>query len=147
MEGWLGTLIAVSLVLAAAPAAAVPGATGPPQNVETAYEDGDLEITWDAPTDASSPIEQYRVYANGQIENVTSETRDLISSPPTDTVYWITAVTEDGESLPSQPVHWAMDAGEGVSANPCVQIYPEQIPPVVFDPDCLPDTDDGGLGL
>lgn len=141
MERWLGLLIAASLLVATAPTGT---AADPPQATDdvhlvyqpdVVYENQTLEIRWDLAVVQADT----QVRANGTLVQGSLEVQADGSSSPVDPALWLALGDQDGEEAPSKWIDLALQTQGPDTTNPCVQIYPEGIPPVFVDPACLPD--------
>lgn len=136
MEGWLGALVSLSLVLAAAPAVAV---TSPVAQVEdtTMRDDEDPGTTWQASVLVAGL--EPRIFFEASLEDGAGEASLELAVAETETEVDVRATPEEGEP-PGEPIAFEAESGDDTSA--CVNIYLPQTPPVYIDPDCVPDIDD-----
>jgi hypothetical protein len=95
-----------------------------PQNLDADWVDGQVFLAWDAVDGAVA----YHVYQDG-LYIATSEAPDFTvpsSQSSSASMYWVTALLPEGESIPSNP------------ASPYCWGFTEGIPPIYVNPEaCL----------
>lgn len=134
MDRWIASLVAVSLVLLAAPAAAFGETTESQHEVEASLEDGELVISWET-VSGEEGTERVNVPAGGP----TAHSEVQVHTPSeTEMVQWVNSADNPDDGA-SPPVAVIFEGSTSADQNPCIQIYTPQMPPIIIDPSCVPD--------
>lgn len=142
MERWIASLAAVSMVLVAAPTAALGETTESQHTVEASYQAGELTIAWQTST-GEERVERVTVPAEGPYAHAQLEVQAPSKAEMT---RWAAAASDAPEDNTLPPLTVTLAGGTAASPNPCVQIYLPDVPPVNIDQSCVPDIGSPVLG-
>ncbi len=106
---------------------------------------GTLTLTWSIPIEYQDEVAYYVVYVQGKAHYTVYKTELILEALPGQVLYYVTAILEDGkETLPSNPVVFNAETSAGscpggiiTQEDPLlvqVRLYPNCIPPLVWDP-------------